>query len=560
LQIDVAPTQRVAFVAEHWPQAPVGSQAGRVPPQSVSLEHATQVWVTSSQTGAVPPHWAADVQPTQSAAVASQTGRLVPAHSVRLLAEHWPHAPLGSHAGAAAGHSASRAQARQVCVPPQTGVAPPHCELDVHATHVPVATLHAGVAPAHSVRLLAEHWPHTPLGWHAGVAPPHGASLVQPRQVCEPGSQTGAAAPQSALLRHATQKPLFVSHSGVAPVQRVVFVAEHCVHAPVAKQAGVAPPHSASPAQARHVVVASSQTGRVPPQVAFVVHGTQVPLPMLQAGVALEHCDVLLAEHWPHAPLTSQAGVTPPHSTSPPQARQVFVAASQTGVASPHCAFDVQGTHTPTTTWQTGVAPPQRVAFAAEHWPQAPPGWQAGVMPPHSLSPAQARHARNAGSQMGVAPEQSASARQPTQVPFVVWQTGVAPVHWLTLPSEHWPQAPVVWHAGVAPPQSTSPAHARQTWIVVLQTGTVPPQCALDVHGTQTPPPTSQAGVAPAHCVALLAEHWPQAPVVWQAGAEPPHSPSPPHARHECEVPSHTGVVPAHSAFDVQVTQVPLGV
>jgi hypothetical protein len=50
---------------------------------------------------------------------------------------------------------------------------------------------------------------------------------------------------------------------------------------------------------------------------------------------------------------------------------------------------------------------------------QAPPGWQAGVMPPHSLSPAQARQAWNAGSQIGAWPEQSASARQPTQVPAV---------------------------------------------------------------------------------------------------------------------------------------------
>jgi hypothetical protein len=28
----VAPAQRTAFVAEHWPQVPVGSQAGVAPP------------------------------------------------------------------------------------------------------------------------------------------------------------------------------------------------------------------------------------------------------------------------------------------------------------------------------------------------------------------------------------------------------------------------------------------------------------------------------------------------------------------------------------------------
>jgi hypothetical protein len=57
----------------------------------------------------------------------------------------------------------------------------------------------------------------------------------------------------------------------------------------------------------------------------------------------------LLAEHWPHAPVTSHAGAAPPHSPSPPQARHRFVPASQMGVTLPHCAFEVHGTHTPTT-------------------------------------------------------------------------------------------------------------------------------------------------------------------------------------------------------------------
>jgi hypothetical protein len=96
-------------------------------------------------------------------------------------------------------------------------------------------------------------------------------------------------------------------------------------------------------------------------------------------------------------------------------------------------------------------------------------------MPPHSLSPVQARQVWNEGSQMGDAPEQSASARHPTQTPFDVEQTGVAPVHWATLPSEHWPQAPLPWQAGVAPEQSLSPAHAWHACVVVLQTGVVPP-------------------------------------------------------------------------------------
>jgi hypothetical protein len=71
----------------------------------------------------------------------------------------------------------------------------------------------------------------------------------------------------------------------------------------------------------------------------------------------------------------------------------------------------------------------QAVEFVAEHWPQAPAGWQAGVAPPHSLSPLQARQTRKAGSQMGVLPPQSALARQPTHVFVDVLQTGVAPEH-----------------------------------------------------------------------------------------------------------------------------------
>jgi len=127
------------------------------------------------------------------------------------------------------------------------------------------------------------------------------------------------------------------------------------------------------------------------------------------------------------------------------------------------------------------------VEFVAEHWPQAPPAWQAGVKPPHSLSAVQPRHTWNEGSQIGAPPEQSASARHPTQVPDVAWQTGVDPLHAAVLPSEHWPQAPLVWQAGVAPPQSASPAQARQACVVVLQTGFVPLHWAFDTQGTHVP-------------------------------------------------------------------------
>ena len=57
----------------------------------------------------------------------------------------------------------------------------------------------------------------------------------------------------------------------------------------------------------------------------------------------------------------------------------------------------------------------------------------------------------------------------------------------MVLPSEHWPQAPEGWQAGVAPPQSTSPPQARQACVAVLQIGLLPLHCAFERQGTQVP-------------------------------------------------------------------------
>lgn len=81
------------------------------------------------------------------------------------------------------------------------------------------------------------------------------------------------------------------------------MVAEHCPQEPLGWHAGVAPPHSPSPAQARQTLVAVLHTGVVPPHCAFVKHGTHVPLAARQTGVAPLHALALLAEHCPHAPL-----------------------------------------------------------------------------------------------------------------------------------------------------------------------------------------------------------------------------------------------------------------
>jgi len=53
---------------------------------------------------------------------------------------------------------------------------------------------------------------------------------------------------------------------------------------------------------------------------------------------------------------------------------------------------------------------------------------------------------------------------------------------------------------------------ARQVCVATLHTGAMPPHCAFEVQGTQVAVPTSQAGVDPVHLLALVAEHWPQAP------------------------------------------------
>lgn len=133
------------------------------------------------------------------------------------------------------------------------------------------------------------------------------------------------------------------------------------------------------------------------------------------------------------------------------------------------------------------------------------------------------------------------------------------PVHWDLFEVEHWPQAPEVWQAGVAPPQSVSPAQARQVCVAVLQTGLVPPHSALLMQLTQVPLGTSQAGVVPVHLLVLVAEQMPQAPDAWHAGVPPLQSPSPVQARQEWLPPSQTGVVPLQSALARQRTHLPAG-
>ena len=135
--------------------------------------------------------------------------------------------------------------------------------------------------------------------------------------------QKGVVPPHWALVRQGTQAPVAVKHTGVEPEHLVALVAEHWPHAPLASQAGAEAGHWASVAQGRHVCVVVSQMGIVPPQFALDVQGTQLALEVSQAGVEPEHFVVFVAEHWPQAPLDSQAGVPLGHSESPAHARHV---------------------------------------------------------------------------------------------------------------------------------------------------------------------------------------------------------------------------------------------
>jgi hypothetical protein len=120
-----------------------------------------------------------------------------------------------------------------VCVATlQIGVEPPHWAFDRHGTQVADAVKQTGVAPLHALALVAEHWPHAPDAWQAGVAPPHSPSPAQARQVCVPVLQTGAVPPHWAFDTHGTHVPVGVLQAGVAPLQALAFVAEHCPHAP----------------------------------------------------------------------------------------------------------------------------------------------------------------------------------------------------------------------------------------------------------------------------------------------------------------------------------------
>jgi hypothetical protein len=440
------------------------------------------------------------------------------------------------------------------------GDAPPHWPDPRQPTHTPLTALQTGVAPAHVDAFVAEQAPQAPFGWQAGTEPPQSASTVHARQVCVAVLHVGVVPAQVVFATQATHVAAVVSHAGVAPVHKDTFVDEQMPHAPLAWQAGAEPPQSASTAHTRQACVARLHVGVAPAQSALSTQATQVAPTVSHTDVAPAHSVVLVAEHWPHAPEGSHAGALLPHSPSPAHPRHTCVARLHTGVAPAHVTFVVQATHVPAVVSHEGTEPPHLLTLVAEHAPHAPEGSQAGVAPPHSPSPAHPRHACVVVLHTGVAPPQSALATQPTHAPVPTLQTAVEPVHFDVFVAEHAPHAPEGSQAGTAPLQSTSPAHPRQTCVVVLQMGAAPPQSTLARQPTHVPVVVWQTAVAPPQAVAFVVEHCPHVPLASHAGVAPPHSPSPEHPRHVCVAVLQTGVAAAHSAFVTHATHVPVPV
>jgi hypothetical protein len=117
-------------------------------------------------------------------------------------------------------------------------------------------------------------------------------------------AQIGVAPVQVAFVRHWTHLLVVVLQTAVLPTHLVASVLVHCTHAPLAAQAArvgsLRPVQSASTTHAWHFSLVP-QIGADPPQLAEVVHWTQVLVVVSQTGAAPVH-DVLavVAVHWTH--------------------------------------------------------------------------------------------------------------------------------------------------------------------------------------------------------------------------------------------------------------------
>jgi hypothetical protein len=155
-----------------------------------------------------------------------------------------------------------------------------------------------GLVPVHSVQAPRSG----PDRWQAGrsgsgqLGAPSVVQATQARVVVE---QTGVTPLHWLSSRQATQTPgpFEVSQRGVAGAQCVTSVAVQAAHAPVGRQIGVAGPHSALDAQARHDRAVPSHTGVVPAHSPLVRQPTHMPALGSHTGVAPVQRVALVAEH-----------------------------------------------------------------------------------------------------------------------------------------------------------------------------------------------------------------------------------------------------------------------
>jgi hypothetical protein len=226
--------------------------------------------------------------------------------------------------------------------------------------HTPRSDTQTGFTPPHRTAFVAVHSVHAPLSgpdrWHAGRSGSGqlGApSEEQATRVCVVEvAHTGVTPLQWLSSRQATHTPtpFEVSQRGVAGEQCVTSLAVHAAHAPLGRQIGVAGPHSASDAHARHIREGLSHTGFTPPHSPFERQPTHVPAVVSHTGVAPLQRVAFVAEHWPHAPDAWQAGDMPPQSSSAPQPRQECRLGSQTGFVLVQTVLSRHSTQTPAAT------------------------------------------------------------------------------------------------------------------------------------------------------------------------------------------------------------------
>lgn len=112
-----ATAQAPGLPAAHGTHAPAAPQTGADTSHSVSTAHARQLCVVPSHTGVAPAQSADDTHATHTPSVASHSA-VAPAHAIVFVAEHAPHAPLGSQAAVVPPHSPSASQPRHTCVTP----------------------------------------------------------------------------------------------------------------------------------------------------------------------------------------------------------------------------------------------------------------------------------------------------------------------------------------------------------------------------------------------------------------------------------------------------------